>query len=106
MTDTQRPGARVPEKPTLDGLEDRWTRGGAGRNVVELCEGRTAEAEKVSEDVWRTVGLSVDWAQRYTTIDERSRTASQRGFLRNLARGEAYPAEAPTLWDVSFGTAV
>ena len=31
---------------------------------------------------------------------------SQRAFLRNLARGEAYRAEAPTLWDVSFQTAV
>jgi valyl-tRNA synthetase len=210
MTDTQRPGARVPEKPTLDGLEDKWTRrwadqgtytfdrtkgrsevfaidtppltvsgsvhighvysythtdtvarfarmrgkevfypvgwdgnglpterraqnrygvrcdptlpyfpdweppakagreaqGISRRNFVELCERMTAEDEKVYEDVWRTVGLSVDWAQHYTTIDERSRAASQRGFLRNLARGEAYPAEAPTLWDVSFGTAV
>ena len=27
-------------------------------------------------------------------------------FLRNLARGEAYSAEAPTLWDVDFQTAV
>ncbi len=32
--------------------------------------------------------------------------ASQRAFLRNLARGEAYQSEAPTLWDVTFRTAV
>ena len=31
---------------------------------------------------------------------------AQRAFLRNLARGEAYQAEAPTLWDVTFRTAV
>ena len=31
---------------------------------------------------------------------------SQRAFLRNLARGEAYQQEAPTLWDVTFQTAV
>jgi valyl-tRNA synthetase len=31
---------------------------------------------------------------------------SQRAFLHNLARGEAYRAEAPTLWDVTFQTAV
>ena len=42
----------------------------------------------------------------YTTIGERSRRASQRAFLRNLARGECYRAEAPTLWDVDFRTAV
>ena len=31
---------------------------------------------------------------------------AQRAFLRNLARGEAYQAEAPTLWDIDFRTAV
>ena len=35
-----------------------------------------------------------------------ARRTSQRAFLRNLARGEAYQAEAPTLWDVDFRTAV
>jgi valyl-tRNA synthetase len=42
----------------------------------------------------------------YRTIDAVSQAASQRAFLRNLARGEAYQAEAPTLWDVTFRTAV
>ena len=28
------------------------------------------------------------------------RRASQRAFLRNLARGEAYQQDAPTLWDI------
>src|SRR5699024_10638060 len=31
---------------------------------------------------------------------------SQRAFLRNLERGEAYQQDAPTLWDVTFQTAV
>jgi tRNA synthetases class I (I, L, M and V) len=50
--------------------------------------------------------LSVDWTRTYSTIDARSRRASQRAFLRNLARGEAYESEAPSLWDVTFRTAV
>ena len=52
----------------------------------------------------RAVGRLV--ASTYTTIDERSRRVSQRAFLRNLARGEAYSSEAPCLWDVTFQTAV
>ena len=52
------------------------------------------------------LGASVDWTQHYTTIGEESRRASQRAFLRMLARGEAYRQEAPTLWDVDFRTAV
>ena len=75
-------------------------------NFIELCEELTHEDEKVFEDLFRRLGLSVDWSYLYATIDERSRRISQRAFLRNLARGEAYTQEAPTLWDVDFKTAV
>lgn len=76
------------------------------RNFVELCHKLTAIDEQAFEEVWRRVGLSVDWSLLYTTIGDDSRAVSQRAFLRNLARGEAYLAEAPTLWDVTFRTAV
>jgi valyl-tRNA synthetase len=76
------------------------------RNFVELCERLTAVDEQAFEAVWRHLGLSVDWRHYYTTIDERSRRTSQAAFLRNLARGEAYQQEAPTLWDVDDRTAV
>ena len=76
------------------------------RNFVELCERLTAVDEQAFEAVWRRLGLSVDWRHYYTTIDERSRRTSQAAFLRNLARGEAYQQEAPTLWDVDDRTAV
>jgi valyl-tRNA synthetase len=76
------------------------------RNFIELCERLTVEDEKQFEDVWRTLGLSVDWTQSYRTIGDEAQTAAQRAFLRNLDRGEAYQADAPTLWDVTFRTAV
>ena len=76
------------------------------RNFIDLCETWTQQVEQAYEDLWRRVGLSVDWTQKYTTIGEASRAASQRAFLRNLARGEAYQQEAPSLWDVTFQTAV
>ena len=37
-------------------------------NFVELCEQLVVEDEKVFESLWRTLGLSVDWEQTYTTI--------------------------------------
>ncbi|MBW8026494.1 valine--tRNA ligase [Clavibacter michiganensis subsp. michiganensis] len=76
------------------------------RNFIELCERLTEEDEKQFEDLFRTLGLSVDWRQSYRTIGAEAQVASQRAFLRNLARGEAYQADAPTLWDVTFRTAV
>ena len=76
------------------------------RNFIELCHRLTAEDEKAFETTWRRLGLSVDWSMTYATIDEHSQRTSQRAFLRNLARGEAYQSEAPSLWDVTFRTAV
>jgi valyl-tRNA synthetase len=76
------------------------------RNFIELCERLTVEDEKQFEALWRRLGLSVDWTQSYRTIDRDSLRISQKSFLANLERGEAYQAMAPTLWDVTFRTAV
>jgi len=76
------------------------------QNFVELCDRLVVDDEQKFEELWRTLGLSVDWSMTYTTIGDRARRASQRAFLRMLARGEAYQSEAPTLWDVDFRMAV
>jgi valyl-tRNA synthetase len=76
------------------------------RNFVELCERLTVEDEQQFEALWRRLGLSVDWTRTYQTISGEARAVAQQAFLRNLARGEAYQAEAPGLWDVTFQTAV
>jgi valyl-tRNA synthetase len=76
------------------------------RNFIELCHLLTREDEKVFEHLWRMLGLSVDWTQTYATIDDHSQRTSQRAFLRNLERGEAYAKEAPVLWDIDFRSAV
>jgi len=75
-------------------------------NFIALCDRLTAEDEKAFEDLWRHLGLSVDWSMTYATIDKRSQRVSQAAFLRLLARGIAYQIEAPTLWDIDFRTAV
>lgn len=76
------------------------------QNFIELCEELAVEDEKVFENLFQTLGLSVDWNLTYRTIDDTSRAVSQRAFLANLTAGDAYMAEAPTLWDVTFRTAV
>ncbi len=76
------------------------------KNFIELCHELTAVDEVAFENLWRTLGLSVDWNTLYTTISTESQRVSQLAFLRNHARGEAYLSEAPTLWDVTFQTAV
>lgn len=75
-------------------------------NFVDLCYRVTHEDEAVFEGLFRRLGLSVDWSLLYTTIGDRARRISQRAFLRNLARGEAYQQDAPTLYDIDERTAV
>ncbi|MEJ7628956.1 MAG: valine--tRNA ligase [Nocardioidaceae bacterium] len=95
------PDFRPPEKP------DAKRQVSIGRqNFVELCQQLTEEDEVAFEALFRQLGLSVDWDYLYRTISADTRATSQLGFLRNLARGESYQAEAPTLWDVTFQTAV
>ena len=93
------PDFQPPAEPPKGNRRDDLVRC-SRRNFVELCFGLTAEDEQAFEELWRHLGLSVDWSLTYTTINDQSRRASQRAFLRNLARGEAYQSEAPTLWDV------
>ncbi|GAA3770342.1 valine--tRNA ligase [Microbacterium kribbense] len=76
------------------------------RNFIELCEALTEEDEKHFEDLFRQLGLSVDWTQTYRTISDATMRTSQLAFLRNLERGEAYQDLAPTLWDIDFRSAI
>ncbi len=76
------------------------------QNFIELCDELTVKDEEAFESLFRRIGHSYDWSITYRTIDDHSRATAQQAFLRNLARGEAYQAEAPGLWDVTFQTAV
>jgi valyl-tRNA synthetase len=75
-------------------------------NFVELCLKLTGEDEQAFEDLWRHLGLSVDWSMTYTTIGERAQRVAQLSFLDELEKGLIVHVAAPTLWDVGFRTAV
>jgi valyl-tRNA synthetase len=104
-----------PSEPYVDGFEPPF-RGDPPKdhraiaisrpNFLELCDELVETDEQAFEALFTRLGLSVDWTLKYATIDERSRRACQRAFLRNVERGEAYSQESPTLWDIDFRTAV
>ena len=78
----------------------------ARKNFVELCHILTAADEEAFKNLWRHLGISIDWSLEYSTISTHAQAISQRGFLEMLRRGEVYSSEAPTLWDIDFRTAV
>ena len=77
-------GFQPPEKPGKQAISI------SRPNFIELCNRLTADDEKAFEDLWRYLGLSVDWSLTYATIDRRAQRVSQMAFLRLLERGVAY----------------
>ncbi len=99
-------GFEPPHRGTVKSVKAADTLPISRRNFLELCDELTVQDEAAFEALWRRLGLSVDWAVSYRTIDDHSRATCQRAFLDHLAAGQAYQAEAPGLWDVTFQTAV
>lgn len=94
------PGFVAPETPSDP------TQPISRRNFIELCDKLVSVDEEKFEELWRHLGLSVDWSMTYTTVGKLAQEISQRAFLENVKNGDAYTSDAPTLWDVDFKTAV
>jgi len=75
-------------------------------NFIDLCHEVTGEDEKAFEELWRRLGLSVDWTQQYATIDHHCRLVAQRSFRDLYDKGHVYNEDAPTAWDVDFQRSV
>ena len=76
------------------------------QNFIELCHDVTREDEKAFKELWRRVGLSVDWREEYATVDDRSRKLAQLSFRDLFEKGHVYTAHAPFMWDVDFQMAL
>ncbi len=67
-------------------------------NVEELLPDFTAD--------WTKLGISCDFANAYSTIDEHSVATSQKSFIDLYEKGLVYRKETPVSWDVENQTAI
>jgi valyl-tRNA synthetase len=65
---------------------------------VRLCLEQTRRTAAGYEDLWRRLGLSVDWGLRYSTIDERCQRTAQTSFVKLHEAGYLRRASDPILW--------
>lgn len=72
----------------------------------KLCIEETQKGAKTYEELWRALGLSVDWDLKYSTIDDLSRHTAQKSFLDLYSKDLLYRANEPVLWDTHFETAL
>jgi valyl-tRNA synthetase len=63
-----------------------------------LCLAETGRVAERYEDLWRRLGLSVDWSLRYSTIDARCQRTAQASFVTLHQAGYLRRAEDPILW--------
>ena len=65
---------------------------------VALCLAETQRTAETYEDLWRRLGLSVDWSLRYSTIDARCQRTAQTSFIDLYQAGYLRRAQDPVLW--------
>jgi valyl-tRNA synthetase len=63
-----------------------------------LCLAETRRVAERYEDLWRRLGLSVDWSLRYSTIDARCQRTAQTSFVKLYEAGHLRRAQDPILW--------
>lgn len=68
------------------------------QNFIKKCLEISEEAEKDYQELWKRLGLSIDWRYTYRTIDDHSRRCAQQSFIELYRQGLAYRREAPTIW--------
>lgn len=76
------------------------------KNFIELCSKVTKMDEIQFRELFTRVGLSVDWNEEYTTMNNFSRRSAQLSFLKFLSDEMVYQSSRPVLWDVDFQTAI
>jgi valyl-tRNA synthetase len=87
--------------PTERLVEKRYgiTAEEAGRErFIEQCLKISAEIEKDYEQLWKRLGLSIDWRYTYRTIDENSRRIAQKSFIDLYRKEYVHRSEAPAIW--------
>lgn len=73
---------------------------------IRICMEESAVAEKGFEQLWRRMGMSVDWTKTYSTISEQVRRISQASFLAMLKKGLVYRKEEPAIYCTAYRTTV
>jgi valyl-tRNA synthetase len=75
-------------------------------DFIAACLDVSREVEDRFEGFWKSLGFSVDWRLRYSTIDPQARRTSQWSFIDLYRKGLIYRAQAPNPWCVECQTAI
>ena len=72
------------------------------REIVKISR----ELEENYEQLWKKLGLSVDWGHVYTTNSRESRKAAQYSFIDLYRKKRIYRSSSPSIWCPACRTAI
>lgn len=78
----------------------------ARSEFIQLCLKETKDVENMFEELWKSMGFSVDWTQTYSTISPRVQRVAQISFLRLLEEKKVYRKADPSLYCTICRTSV
>jgi len=71
-----------------------------------LCLTESSELIKKFEELWKTMGLSIDWSKTYSTISSSTRKLSQHSFIELYKNNHIYRKKEPSLYCTTCRTSV
>ena len=96
----------LPTERLVEKVKDVRAHGVSREEFIRMCQEVVAPAEQQFIDLWKSLALSCDWEQFYTTINDQSRAISQASFIDLYRKGYIYRKVAPTQWDWVNQTAI
>jgi valyl-tRNA synthetase len=75
-------------------------------DFIKLCLKESAKTAKEFAQLWKNVGLSIDWTKTYSTISDKARKISQLSFLELYKKNLIYRKEEPSLYCTTCRTTV
>jgi valyl-tRNA synthetase len=78
----------------------------ARSEFIKLCLQETHDVEKMFEQLWKSMGFSIDWSQTYSTISSRAQRVAQQSFVRLFHDKKVYRKAEPSLYCTTCRTSV
>ncbi|HAN30218.1 MAG TPA: valine--tRNA ligase, partial [Myxococcales bacterium] len=76
------------------------------KEFIDLCLQETQSGAEVYKELWRRLGLSVDWRMTYSTIAPRAVEHAQKSFVDLVKKSRIERRADPILWDPRMQTAL
>ena len=76
------------------------------QEFIKMCNETSEEGQEEISLLFKTLGISFDWSQKYHTASDEVARLSQASFVELYNKGYIYQSLEPTFWDVVDRTAI